>query len=195
MAKPNQIAEKLFAKFLEECGLDIDDPHLKDTPTRFTRMICEQTKNQGRKPNFTTSANYNSAKEIKATLFPAGDTDELVIVKDIDFSSICAHHLSPFMGKAHVGYLPDKKIVGISKLARIVDFFCLQTQTQELLTEQIARCLKETTDARFVGVVMIAEHTCMSCRGVRKPHSATITSKFMPSNQETKQEFLNLLKI
>lgn len=189
-----QKAEILFTQFLRECGLDPSaDPHLHDTPVRFTKMLCEQTRHYGKTPSFTESATYDGTKQIKATLFDAKGTDELVLVKDIAFSSICAHHLSPFMGRAHVGYLPDKKIIGISKLARIVDYFCLRTQTQEMLTEEIATCLLTITKARFVGIVMFAEHTCMSCRGVHKSGATTVTSKFLPPNQtDTKQEFLKL---
>lgn len=123
--------------------------------------------------------------------------DELVIVRDIEFYSHCEHHMAPFFGKAHVGYIPDKKIVGLSKLARVVDVFAKRLQVQERLTNQVADCVQDSLDPIGVGVVMRATHFCMCSRGVGKQGSTTITSalrgalKTMPS---ARAEFLSLVQ-
>ena len=189
-------SELLMAQFMREIGLDPDkDENLKDTPVRFSKMICELTRNYKTEPKFVDKVNYDSHKEIKSTVFSAEGADELVIVRDISVSSICGHHLMPFFGTMHIGYLPKDKIIGLSKLGRIADYYCARPQTQEYLTEQVATCLMKQTDARFVGVVMHAVHTCMSCRGAKKIGATTITSKFMPNDmKETKVEFLNLVR-
>lgn len=177
-------------------GLDPEaDPHLADTPVRFTQLIADNTVNYRREPEFTTEAEYDRERQIKATLFSAGQVDSLVVERDVTFSSMCAHHFAPFMGVAHIGYLPSGKIVGISKFARVIDFFCRRPQTQEMLTEEIARCLHDLLQPRFLGVIMDAEHTCVSCRGPRKLGARTITSKFLHSDghETTKQEFLRLI--
>jgi GTP cyclohydrolase I len=195
MSGQSQEAEILFAEFMRKIGLDPDtDPSLKDTPVRFTKMLCEAVRHYKREPKFTTGSHYDPNKEIKATLFDSDGTDELVIVKDIDVVSLCGHHFAPFFGVIHIGYLPAKKIIGLSKLARIADYYCARPQTQEYLTEQIAHCLMELTKARFVGVIMQATHTCVSCRGPKKIGATTITSKYLPTSMtETKAEFLKLV--
>lgn len=186
-------AANFFRLFMLELGLDPEkDEHLKDTPIRFAKHICEQVKNYGVEPSLTESADYDSDKELKVTTFDATDVSELVVVTNISFSSICAHHLSPFFGKAHIGYLPNRKMIGLSKMPRLLDFYCARPQTQELLTNQVAEKLREITDANFVGVILEAEHTCVSCRGVRKIGSITKTSKFWGGHIDTRQEFIKL---
>lgn len=142
----------------------------------------------------TVKAHYNPEKEIKATLFDANGLNSLVTEGNIAFSSICAHHFSPFLGHAHIGYIPDQKIVGISKLARFVDYYCRRPQTQEFLTEQIHAALWKLLQPKFLAIVMEAEHTCISCRGPRKLGATTITSKFEPhSFVAAKEEFLRFV--
>ena len=122
--------------------------------------------------------------------------DEMVIVKDIRVESHCEHHIVPILGKAHVGYLPNKRIVGISKLARVVDIFGKRLQTQEVMTAQIANVINEVLEPRGVAVVMNAKHQCMTTRGVHKPESSTITSTMLGEfreNPDTRAEFMNLI--
>ena len=122
--------------------------------------------------------------------------DEMVIVKDIRVESHCEHHIVPILGKAHVGYLPNKRIVGISKLARVVDIFGKRLQTQEVMTAQIANVINEDLEPRGVAVVMNAKHQCMTTRGVHKPESSTITSTMLGAfreNPDTRAEFMNLI--
>ena len=122
--------------------------------------------------------------------------DEMVIVKDLRVESHCEHHIVPILGKAHVGYLPNKRIVGISKLARVVDIFGKRLQTQEVMTAQIANVINEVLEPRGVAVVMNAKHQCMTTRGVHKPESSTITSTMLGAfreNPDTRAEFMNLI--
>ena len=123
--------------------------------------------------------------------------DEMVIVKDIEFFSLCEHHLLPFYGKAHVAYLPGEKVIGLSKIPRIVDMFARRLQVQERLTQQIAETLQDVLKPRGVGVILEARHFCMMMRGVEKQHSGTVTSAMLGAfrqNKETRDEFLSLIK-
>ena len=123
--------------------------------------------------------------------------DEMVIVKDIEFFSMCEHHLLPFFGKMHVAYLARQKVIGLSKLPRLVDAFARRLQIQERLTEQIAHCLEELLDPVGVGVIAEAQHLCMMMRGVEKQHSGTVTSTMLGAfreNKETRDEFLALTR-
>jgi GTP cyclohydrolase I len=121
----------------------------------------------------------------------------MVIVKDIEFFSLCEHHLLPFYGKAHVAYLPSKKVIGLSKIPRIVDVFARRLQVQERMTQQIAQSIAEVLDPRGVGVIVEARHFCMMMRGVEKQHSGTVTSAMLGSFRdlkETRDEFLSLCR-
>ncbi|HYM37759.1 MAG TPA: GTP cyclohydrolase I FolE [Nitrospiraceae bacterium] len=132
---------------------------------------------------------------LNGALFPM-EYDEMVIVKDIDFFSMCEHHLLPFFGKCHVGYIPNKKVVGLSKIPRIVDAFSRRLQVQEHLTVQIAETLMKKLNAQGVGVVMEAQHLCMMMRGVEKQNTVAVTSHMLGdfrSQQQTREEFLKLI--
>ena len=129
-------------------------------------------------------------------MFPI-EYDEMVIVKDIDFFSMCEHHLLPFFGKCHVGYLPNKKVVGLSKIPRVVDAFSRRLQVQERLTTQIAETLKKKLNAHGVAVVMEARHLCMMMRGVEKQNTIAVSSSMLGAfrtQQQTREEFLKLIR-
>jgi len=133
---------------------------------------------------------------LNGALFPI-DYDEMVIVKDIDFFSLCEHHLIPFFGRCHVGYLPNKRVVGLSKIPRIVDLFSRRLQVQERLTVQIAETLQSKLNAHGVGVVMEARHLCMMMRGVEKQNTVAVTSSMLGvfrTQIQTREEFLNLIR-
>jgi GTP cyclohydrolase I len=174
------VAEEAAEAFMRALGVPVDDPDLKDTPGRLARAYAELL----RVPeyDFTTFANDEGY-------------DELVLVEDIPVQSVCEHHLLPFWGVAHVGYLPSARIVGLSKLARTVDHFARRPQTQERLTMQVARHLEEQLSPRGVGVVMEAEHSCMTLRGARAHQTRTITSSMLGhlrSDPAARAEFLTL---
>ncbi len=145
-------------------GEDPDRQGLKDTPSRVARMYAE----------LFSGMNEDAGRHLKVHFDER--YDEMVILRDIPFHSVCEHHLLPFMGRAHVAYLPDGKVVGVSKLARVVDTFAHRPQVQERLTCQIADALMDQLGARGVGVILEATHTCMTIRGVRKPGSEMVTS-------------------
>lgn len=132
----------------------------------------------------------------KFTTFENPGYDQMIIQKDIEFFGLCAHHLLPFMGRAHVGYVPDEEIIGLSKLARAVDKFASKPQVQERLTQEVVDFLDELLDPEGVMVVMEADHLCMQCLGVGKQHSSTVTSAFegVFEDQEPRMEFLKLVK-
>jgi GTP cyclohydrolase IA len=161
-------------------GCDLDDESVRDTPRRMAETYAE----------LLTPRPFN------ATTFPNDEGyDELVVARDIPFHSLCEHHLLPFHGVAHVGYLPGERIVGLSKLGRVVDLYARRLQVQERLTTQVARWLGDALEPRGVGVVIEAEHLCMSLRGVQKPGARTITSALhgaVRDDPRTRQEFLAL---
>ncbi len=173
-------AESAAHDLLLALGADLTDESLADTPARVARMYAELL----------------MPKPFTATTFPNdGGYDELVVARDIPFHSLCEHHLLPFHGVAHVGYLPGERIIGLSKLARVVELFARELQLQERLTMQVADCLQEHLRPKGVGVVLEAEHLCMSLRGVQKPGARTITSALHGLVREdpgTRQEFLTL---
>lgn len=165
-------------------GEDPDREGLLDTPDRVARMYAEMFSGIQRDP-----------REILQKTFTQ-KYDEVVLVKDIGFESFCEHHLLPFMGKAHVGYLPNGKIVGLSKIPRVVEVLARRPQVQERMTEELADLLMSELDARGVGVIMEATHTCMTIRGVRNPDSICTTSAMrgvFRSNQSTRSELLALV--
>jgi GTP cyclohydrolase I len=157
-------AEEAAAAFMRALGVPLENPDLSETPRRLAHAYAELL--EVPEFEFTTFANTERY-------------DELVLVEDIPVQSLCEHHLLPFVGVAHVGYLPSTRIVGLSKLARLVEHFARRTQTQERLTMQIARHLDEQLSPRGVGVVIEAEHTCMTLRGARAHQTRTITSSML----------------
>ena len=172
--------ERAAADFLLALGIDLDDEARRDTPRRVARMFTELL----------------TPQPFDATTFPNdGGYDELVVARDIPFHSLCEHHLLPFTGVAHVGYLPGERIVGLSKLARVVDHFARAPQVQERLTTQVAGWLERELAPKGVGVVLEAEHSCMTIRGVQKPGATTVTSALhglVRDDQRTRSEFLAL---
>ncbi len=156
--------EKAVTEMLKAVGEDPEREGLKDTPGRVARMYTELLAGAARDP-----------KEHLKSVF-SERCDEVVLLRDIPFYSICEHHMMPFIGKAHVAYLPDEKVLGVSKLARIVDCFARRMQVQERLTAQIADFLTENLKPQGVAVVLEASHSCMTIRGIRKPGSTMVTS-------------------
>jgi GTP cyclohydrolase I len=176
-------AEIAAADLLRALGADPDSDHLRETPRRIASAYAELL----------------SPVPFNATAFPNEEHyDELIIVRDIPFRSLCAHHLLPFHGVAHVAYLPGEQIIGLSKLGRIVDHFARDLQIQERLTTQVADRIEGLLRPRGVGVIVQAEHMCMSLRGVQKPGALTVTSALrgiVKDDPRTRQEFLSLLAV
>jgi GTP cyclohydrolase IA len=146
---------------------------------------------------FLTSGYTTDLDEIVNNALFKVEYDEMVIVKDIEFFSLCEHHLLPFYGKAHVAYLPDGRVIGLSKIPRVVDAFARRLQVQERMTQQIAESIQEVLKPRGVGVILEAQHFCMMMRGVEKQHSGTVTSAMLGAfreNKETRDEFLSLVR-
>ena len=165
-------------------GEDPDREGLLETPDRVARMYAE----------IFSGLHTDPAIHLKK-LFTQ-KCDEMVIVKDIEFASCCEHHLLPFTGKAHIGYLPDGKVVGLSKLARVVDVIAKRPQVQERMTEAIADLIMEEVQPRGVGVILEASHSCMTIRGVRKPGAMTLTSAvrgLVKTNPMTRNELMSLV--
>lgn len=180
------LMQQLYSNLLKEIGEDINREGLKDTPERAANSMRYLTK------GYTE----NLDDIINGALFDS-DMNEMVIVKDIELYSLCEHHLLPFLGKCHVGYLPSGKVIGLSKVARIVDFYARRLQIQERLTGEIAQCIQSITGARGVAVVIEAKHLCMMMRGVEKQNSVMTTSVMlgdMRQNATSRMEFLNLVR-
>jgi GTP cyclohydrolase I len=173
-------------KILEEVGEDPTRDGLVKTPGRVDRAL-----------RYLTSGYRMDADQIlNGALFDVA-YDEMVIVKDIEMFSLCEHHLLPFFGKCHVAYIPDGKVVGLSKIPRLVDMFAKRLQVQERLTMQVANTINEKINPRGVAVVIEAQHLCMIMRGVEKQHSVAVTSSMLgvfKDNQNTRNEFLNLIR-
>ena len=175
-------AEAAAVDLLGSLGLDLSDESLAETPGRMARALAEML----------------SPTAFEMTTFPNHEGyDELVLVRDLPVRSLCEHHMLPFVGVAHVGYLPGRRIVGLSKLGRVVDHHARGAQTQERLTQQVARHLQESLAPGGVGVVVEAEHLCMTRRGVRAPGAMTVTSSLLGRLREdpaSRAEFLALAR-
>ena len=182
--KTQQIAHHV-EELLRLIGEDSAREGLKKTPTRV-----------GEAMQFLTQGYQQDAEDILRGALFEEDYRQMVVVKDIPFYSLCEHHLLPFFGKAHVAYIPNGKITGLSKIARVVDVFARRLQVQERMTREIKDCIDKTLQPLGVMVVIEAEHLCMQMRGVENPHSLTNTSDFTGAfnRPETREEFMNLIR-
>ena len=186
IAHPEKIPEiaKHVESILRILGLDLADPNLSETPERVAKMYLELFRG------------LDEGAEPKVTLFPNDERySAMVIEKDIPFYSMCSHHLVPFYGHAHMAYIPNEKIIGLSKMPRIVDFYAQRPQLQERLTEQVAGFLSEKLTPQGVMVVIEARHLCVEMRGIKKPGALTVTSAIRGIfyNRPVREEFLDLL--
>lgn len=178
--------KELFEDILKDVGEDLTRPGLVDTPERAAKAMKFLTKGYDQKLDDV----------INNALFPS-DSSDLVIVKDIELFSLCEHHMLPFFGRAHVGYIPNGKVLGLSKIARIVDMYSRRLQIQEQLSSQIAETIAQVTGAKGVAVIIEAKHLCMMMRGVEKQNSSMKTSAMLGvfrDNATTRSEFLSLIK-
>ena len=178
--------QELYRELLVRIGEDPTRDGLLDTPKRMEKSMAFLTRGY--------------AMDVKTVLHDGlfeVDYDEMVIVKDVEFFSMCEHHLLPFFGKAHVAYVPNGKVIGLSKVPRVVDVFARRLQVQERLTTQIADAITEAIDPQGVAVILEAQHLCMMMRGVEKQHSATVTSAMrgvFKTQLQTRNEFLSLVR-
>ena len=179
-----QIAQHI-EQILQLMGENAAREGLVKTPTRV-----------GEAMQFLTQGYQQNAEDILRGALFEEDYRQMVVVKDIPFYSLCEHHMLPFFGKAHVAYIPNGKITGLSKIARVVDVFARRLQVQERMTTQIKDCIQQTLNPLGVMVVIEAEHLCMQMRGVQKPHAVTTTSDFTGAfnRPETREEFMNLIR-
>ncbi len=178
--------EGLVESLLKEIGEDPGRPGLQLTPRRVANALT-----------FFTHGYRVDPREVLSRAIFEDDYDEMVVVRDIDFYSMCEHHVLPFFGRAHLAYIPDGRIVGLSKLARLVEIFARRLQVQERLTNEIARALWEVVRPKGVAVVLEAQHLCMQMRGVEKQNSYTITSSMLgefEANSKTRTEFMELIR-
>lgn len=179
--------EESWAKIIESIGEDLERPGLVDTPKRAAKAFA-----------FLTRGYKQSVEEVvNEALFPS-ESSEMILVQDVEMYSLCEHHLLPFIGKCHVAYIPTGKVLGLSKVARIVDVFARRLQIQESLTTQVAETIMDVTNAQGVGVIIEAQHMCMMMRGVEKQNSVMKTSAMLGtfrSEQKTRDEFLSLLQM
>lgn len=173
-----------YKNIIEDLGEDVNREGLEKTPERVAKAM----------QYLTHGYDLNPAEIIKSAMFTE-DHSQMVIVKDIELYSMCEHHMLPFFGKAHVAYIPNGKIVGLSKIPRIVDAFARRLQVQERLTDQIKDCLNETLQPLGVAVVIEAQHMCMQMRGIQKQNSLTTTSSFTGAFEKdsTRKEFISLI--
>jgi GTP cyclohydrolase I len=179
--------QELIRKLLTELGEDPAREGLRDTPKRVAKAY-----------EFLTSGYRADIDQVLNNALFTVDYSEMVIVKDIDFYSLCEHHLLPFFGKCHVAYIPTNKVIGLSKIPRLVEVFARRLQVQERLTNQIADTIRDTIHPLGVAVVMEATHLCMSMRGVQKQNSFAVTSAMLGSFRDhgrTRMEFLELIKL
>ncbi|MCU7940420.1 MAG: GTP cyclohydrolase I FolE [gamma proteobacterium symbiont of Bathyaustriella thionipta] len=175
-----------FANIISAVGENLDRDGLRDTPERAAKAF-----------QFLTRGYHQNIEEVVNDAIFESDNDEMVLVKDIEVYSLCEHHLLPFIGKCHVAYLPQGKVIGLSKIARIVDMYARRLQIQENMTKQIAETIMAVTGARGVGVVLEAKHLCMMMRGVEKQNSMMTTSMMLGAFREgdsTRSEFLSLIR-
>ena len=175
-----------YSKVLELIGEDPSREGLIKTPERVAKAI-----------QFLTQGYEMNATDILQSAMFSEDYSQMVLVKEIEFYSLCEHHLLPFFGKAHIAYIPDGNIVGLSKLPRVVDAFSRRLQVQERLTNEIRDCIQDTLDPKGVAVVMEARHLCMQMRGVEKQNSITTTSAFSGAfleSEKTRLEFMDLIR-
>src|SRR5271170_3616854 len=176
----------LVRQMLVQLGEDPNREGLRQTPERFEKALRYLTSGYGQNP-----------EEILNGAMFSVTYDEMVVVKDIELYSLCEHHLLPFFGKCHVAYIPNKKVVGLSKIARLVNMYARRLQIQERLTSQIAETIEEQLSPQGVGVIVEARHLCMVMRGVEKQHSTAMTSAMLGvfrENKQTRDEFLSLIK-
>ena len=183
-AKPESVAS-LVRKMIALIGEDPEREGLKKTPERYEKAL-----------KFLTGGYHQNVDHLLNGATFSVCYDEMVVVKDIEFFSLCEHHLLPFFGKAHVAYLPSKKVIGLSKVARLVNMFARRLQIQERMTSQIARAIEEKIAPQGVGVIIEARHLCMQMRGVEKQHGQAVTSAMLGAfreNKQTRDEFLSLV--
>ncbi len=179
--------QEYFKKIIESLGEDPNREGLRDTPKRAAKAM-----------EFLTQGYHQSIEQIVNGALFQSDNEEMILVKNIELYSLCEHHLLPFIGKCHVAYLPHGKIIGLSKLARIVDMHARRLQVQENLTREIAQTILDVSKAAGVGVIIEAQHLCMMMRGVEKQNSVMCTSVMLGSFREdarTRAEFLSLVKV
>ena len=182
----NPKLERIYAQLLDQTGEDLARQGLQKTPQRASEAF-----------QFLTQGYHQSIDEVLNDAIFDEEYDEMVIVKDIEFYSACEHHLLPFLGKCHVGYIPQKKIIGLSKIPRIVDMFSRRLQVQERLTRQVAFALDEALDPLGVGVVIEAQHMCVMCRGVQKQHPIMMTNVMLGvfrDEDSTRAEFMRCIQ-
>ena len=182
--KPETVAS-LVRKMIALIGEDPEREGLKKTPERYEKAL-----------KFLTSGYHQNVDHLLNGATFSVCYDEMVVVKDIEFFSLCEHHLLPFFGKAHVAYLPSKKVIGLSKVARLVNMFARRLQIQERMTSQIAKSIEEKIAPQGVGVIIEARHLCMQMRGVEKQHGQAVTSAMLGAfreNKQTRDEFLALV--
>lgn len=178
--------EELYRELLRRIGEDPGRDGLLRTPERVEKSMAYLTKGYQEDP----------LQLLRAALFDV-DYDEMVIVKDVEMFSLCEHHMLPFFGKVHVAYIPNGKVIGLSKIPRLIEIFSRRLQIQERLTTQIAETIQKAIEPQGVGVVIEARHLCMMMRGVEKQHSAAVTSSMLGcfrNEQETRTEFLSLIR-
>jgi GTP cyclohydrolase IA len=182
----NETIADLVRKIIAMIGEDPNREGLRKTPERYEKAL-----------KFLTSGYHQSVDSVLNGATFSVTYDEMVVVKDIEFFSLCEHHLLPFFGKVHVGYLPSKRVLGLSKIARLVNTFARRLQIQERMTYQIAQSIEEKISPEGVGVIIEARHLCMQMRGVEKQHGQAVTSAMFGSfrdNKQTRDEFLSLVR-
>jgi GTP cyclohydrolase I len=183
-ARPSQAeVEAAVLTLMRWTGDDPTREGLRDTPARVAKAYREMF----------NGYDMSAEDELGRTFEEVAGYDDMVVVRDIQFHSHCEHHMVPIIGKAHVGYLPDGKVVGLSKIARVVDIFAHRLQTQEALTAQIATCIQDVLNPRGVAVMLEAEHMCMAMRGIRKQGSSTLTSTFTGTFRDSPEEQIRFM--